>query len=375
MTYSHTTTRWLSLLALLAVCSAAKAQSVEPRVAELQRDFAVHYLEPAAHMALAKYYAGHEKRIEAFFVLEAARRGLFDEKTFNASFLRDFEGFDNSKAAESRLLSEYARDPNSIETIFKLADIYISRDDFVSARRFLQTGMQKKPDDYRFTEGLMEIASRQQNQKAVDELENEYLQKFPETPMGYARRAEKVTEAKPLEARILLTQALQRFPAAGRLWFDLGVVYQGEDYQKAEESYVKAAELAPQAELVQLWVGRFFFKLKKDYRRALEYYLNAYFLNPHAYETEYAESRIRSIFEQISGEEFEKQIKAGVPLPKLLQHANSSVIAFALERISQQWSPSYVDPLVELMAHEDGGVRWQATEILKTKVDAAFDER
>ena len=138
---------------------------------------------------------------------------------------------------------------------------------------------------------------------------------------------------------------------------------------------MKAAELAPKSELVQLWVGRFFYKAKKDPRRALEYYLNAYFINPHAYETEHAEYRIRDIVQKFAAEEFAKQTRAGESLLNLLNHANPTVVEMALEGMSEQWSPAYVDPLVKLMGHEGAGVRWTATEILKEKVDGSFDER
>jgi tetratricopeptide (TPR) repeat protein len=335
----------------------------------------MRYLEPAPHMALAKYYVAHGNRIAGFFILESARRGLFEEKVFNAAFFRDFEGFDNSKAAATRLLSEHERDPNSIETVFSLADLYISRDDFVNAKRFLRLGMEKKPEDHRFTSGLAEILDREGKEKEARELQDAYLRKFPETLDGFTFRAEKIIETRPLEAQQLLTEALKRFPGDGRLLFDLGILYQKESYQKAEEAYVKAAELAPKSELVQLWVGRFFYKAKKDERRALEYYLNAYFIDPHAYETEYAEYRIRAIVQKLAAEEFAKQTSAGVSLLNLLNHANLTVVEMALERMSEEWSPAYVDPLVKLMGHDGAGVRWTATEILKEKVDGSFDER
>ncbi|MEP6742773.1 MAG: hypothetical protein ABJB61_09775 [bacterium] len=137
---SHYTIRVLlvSLIFLLwLACPKDKAQERSPSLAELQRAYAMRYLEPEPHMALAKYYFEHGDRIEAFYISEAARRGRFEEKIFNAAFYRAFDGFDNSKAAEARLLAEYAHNPDSIETIHNLADIYISREDWPRAKQYL----------------------------------------------------------------------------------------------------------------------------------------------------------------------------------------------------------------------------------------------
>jgi tetratricopeptide (TPR) repeat protein len=41
---------------------------------------------------------------------------------------------------------------------------------------------------------------------------------------------------------------------------------------QAEETFIKAAALAPDSVHIQSWVGRFFFKVKADNRRALDYY-------------------------------------------------------------------------------------------------------
>jgi tetratricopeptide (TPR) repeat protein len=292
----------LLLFLLFLACAKQQAQERTPNLAELQRAYAMRYLEPEPHMALAKYYFDRDDRMLAFIMLEAARRGRFEEKVFNPAFYRAFDGFDNSKAAEERLLAEYGRKPDSLDVIDGLADIYISREDWFNAKRFLRTAIQKKPDDYRFTNGLATALGREGKKQEADQLETDYLRKFPNSAASFAIRAERLTETKPFEARLILAEGLKLFPTDGKLLFDLGIVYQGEDYQKAEEAFVKAAELSPKSELVQTWVGRFFFKVKPDMRRALGYYLNAYFLNPHAYETEFVESRIRKIASKLAWE-------------------------------------------------------------------------
>src|SRR5204863_7399584 len=116
---------WFSLVLLMG-CAKGAAQTPSPTLTDLQRDYAMRYLEPEPHMALAKYYFDHGNRIVAFFTLETARRERFEEKVFNTAFYRAFDGFDNSKVAEARLLAEFARQPDSTDTIHGLADIYIS---------------------------------------------------------------------------------------------------------------------------------------------------------------------------------------------------------------------------------------------------------
>ena len=358
---------------LILACHKPEARAQSTSLPELQRAYAMRYLEPEPHMALAKYYFDHGDRIEAFFITEAARRGRFEEKIFNPAFYRAFDGFDNRNGAETRLLAEYARNSNSIETIHGLADIYISRDDRLNAKRYLLIGIKKKPEEYRFTGGLAMVLDREGKHQEADQLNKDYVRQFPNTPESYAMRAEPLIQTKPLEAKLILTEALKLFPTDGKLLFDLGMVYQGEDRQKAEEAFVKAAELSPKSELVQTWVGRFFFKVNPDNRRALEYYLSAYFLNPDAYETEYVESRIRKIVDQLASEKFAEQTRAGVPLLDMLHDSDTRVVSYALDQMSENWLPAYVAPVAQLMGHPSAGLRWEATQILKTRVDNSFD--
>lgn len=374
MSHHTNLTRVLLLLFFLLLgCRGHDARAQNSKLAELQRAFAMRYLEPEPHMALAKYHLDHGNRLVAFFILEAARRGRFEEKIFDPAFYRAFDGFDNSKTAEAHLLAEYARHPDSIETIHKLADIYISRDDWPNAKRYLLEGIKRKPEEYRFTGGLAMVLGREGKQQEAEQLEKDYLRKFPNTAISYAMRAEQFTQTNPSEAKQILSEGLKQFPTDGQLWFDFGIAYQSEDKQEAEEALVKAAELAPRSEPIQTWVGRFFFRVKPDYRRALEYYLNAYFLNPHAYETEFVESRIRKIAYALASERVAEQTRAGTLLPSLLNDPNPVVVSIALEQMLENWLPAYLEPVVQLMGHADPGLRWEATQVLKTKVDSSFD--
>ena len=146
----------LPLLALL-ITHSAFAGGQNPTLGELRRDFAMRFLEPAPHMALAKYYLEHGNRLVAFDILEAARRTRFAEPVFNRAFQLTFRAFDYSQSAESALLKEFATHPQSEELIFKLADLYIAREDWIKAKQYLSAGIRVRPDDFKFTTGLAEV--------------------------------------------------------------------------------------------------------------------------------------------------------------------------------------------------------------------------
>jgi tetratricopeptide (TPR) repeat protein len=202
----------LLLLLLLLVCPEHKTQTRNADLVSLQRAYAMGYLEPEPHMALAKYYFEHGNRIEAFWIVEAARRGRFEEKIFDPAFYRAFDGFDNSKPAEARLLAEYARNPDSIETIDGLADIYISRDDWPNAKRYLLAAIQKKADDYRFTAGLAMVFQREGKPREADQLQEDYIRKFPNTAAGYGIRAWKLIEKSLSRPNLSSRKGSKRFP-------------------------------------------------------------------------------------------------------------------------------------------------------------------
>src|SRR5260370_40400958 len=101
----------------------------------------MRFLEPAPHMELAKYYLDRGDRLLAFNILEEARRSWFEEPDFNRAFQLTFQGFDNSSPAEAALLKRISENPQSAEAIFKLADLYISREYWPKATQYLSAGI------------------------------------------------------------------------------------------------------------------------------------------------------------------------------------------------------------------------------------------
>jgi tetratricopeptide (TPR) repeat protein len=248
-------------LAFVMSAEAHAMQAENPQLIQLRHQLALHYLEPAPHMALAKYYWEKGDRLQAFYLLEYARRGRFPETEFNQAFQASFGG-----------------------------------------------------------DRLMDKGKR------------------------------------------------------GEAFFTQGIDLQREGKLKeAEELFEKAAELAPNSAHIQTWVGRFFFKVKKDNGRALPYYLNAYFLDPHAYESEFVESRIQRINGEAAEMRYRQLTRSGVPLVKILDEPDPTVVHLALSQISEQWQAAYLKPVLDRMGHDDEGVRWLATEAIMKNVGRTFD--
>ncbi len=360
--------------AVLCMQALAVAQNSDPALAALEHEFALHYLEPEPHMALAKYHFDHGNKWTAFVISEEARRGRFEEKVFGAAFYHAFDGFDNSPAAEAKALADYQRDPNNPQTIHALADIYVSREDYEKAKQYLNEGVRKQPDNYVLVGGLVEILSLQGDQASANALEKTFMDKFPETEDGFDLRIGRLIETNPAAAESLLTAALKKFPNSGKLLFKQANLYHKRQDPRTKAAYIRAAEVATDMEMVQTWAGRYFFKSEPDYPRALRYYFNAYFLNPHAYETEYVESRIPKIAFQLAEIELNKRSKSGVPFTRAFADPDPVIVSTALGQADEKWSPQFVQPLTALLGHYDPAVRAQATELLKMHVDSSFDD-
>ncbi len=260
---STTQRRKLILVALLLLVSAGSnaAQTDDPQLVQLRRQLASRYMEPATHLQLAKYYLQKGDRLQAFYIMEYARR-TFLEAQFNQAFQTHFGG------------------PRS------------------------------------------------------------------------------TTVSKPAEALLYKAKELD----------------QAGDTKKAEDYYAKAAEQSPGSVEVKTWVGRYFFKNRRDNLRALPFYLNAYFLNPHAYETEFVESRIRTINYEEATIRYHQLSQKDASLEEILKEPNPTVLVLALEQIAENWRPVYLQPVLSAMAHDDEQVRWLCTEALQKHVDQSFDE-
>ncbi len=367
--------RFILLLTLL-ISQSPRAYAQDLTLNQLRADFAMRFLEPAPHMALAKYFLDHGNRLQAFDILEDARRGQFEETVFNQAFQLTFRGFDYSPSAEASLLKDLADHPQSEQVIFKLADLYIARDDLPKAKQYLSTGIKIRPEDFKYTSGLAAIFRIEGKRAEADRLIKEYTRQYPESEAAFAIRVEELIKPDPAKAKSLAIAGRAKFPKAGELAFDLARLFQQEGKpSEAEQLFVEAAEVSPESSDIQAWTGRFLFKVRDKKARALDYYLNAYFLNPHTYETEFVESRIRNLSRELAAAEVERLSRAGTPIEKLLGDSNPAIVEIALEQISEKWKPGYLEVVLKCLEHDDGAVRWVATEAIKKNADRTFDAK
>jgi tetratricopeptide (TPR) repeat protein len=282
---------------LFSLSPVASAQSSV--LDQLRHDLAMRYLEPTPHMALAKFYFDKGDRLQAFYILESARRGRFEDTIFNQAFLTTFgHSTDSDNDREAPGLDDYRR---------RIAELY---------------------------------------------------------------------EKQPARAKAVMKEAIAKYPTTGLFRFNLGALLQREGkLPEAEAQLVKAAELSPRSSYIQAWVGRFFFKVRSDNQRALTYYLNAYFLDPHTYESEFVESRIRKINGAAAAVHIERLLKSGTPLIEIARDPNPTIAVQSVMQATEEWRPEYLATMVALMGHDDEEVRWLAAEAIKVHVDRSFDEQ
>lgn len=256
---------FINIIALFCVILiytvSAVSQTIEPKLAELRRLYAVNYLQSEAHFALAQYYLEKDNPVQAFCIMEYARRYRFEEKEFDAAFMKYFG--DNRAEPDAKAKTEF-------ENAYKLLE-------------------QKKTDE-------------------------------------------------------------------------------------AEQSFITAAKLAPKSFAIQTWVGRFYYKVKLNNAEALKYYYKAYFLYPHAYETEFVESRIRNITTGDAEKGFAEMIKNGRSLPQITTDPNPLIVGEAIEQMAKQWKKEYAESLLKAMENDDDLVRWFAFQALFQNAGTSADQ-
>ncbi len=251
----------LVILALVFFSNTAPIYSQDANLAGLRKDFALRYLQPDAHFALAKYYLDQGNFVQAFSILEYARRYRFEEEEFDKSYFAFFG------------------DP-----------------------------MPEPPDE---AKDLFKTASDLVTQQKYDEAE----------------------------------------------------IYFRKAYARYDKSF-----------FINVWIGRFYYKAKSDATKALPFYFQAYFLYPHAYETEYAESRIRTISLVDAQDSFNNSLKNGRSLPDLARDQNPIVVGKAIEAMAKNWKPEYLNVMLEVMSNDDSIDRWGAFVTLQRNAGPSLDK-
>ncbi len=368
----------LTVAFAIAAGSVSAQSGTDPELRRLRENWAQRFLEPDPHMELAKYFRERGNRLQAFYILENARRNRFDQKAFDAAYLRHFGGhapLDNSKTEEDKYLKLINETPEIYDNIDRLADIYISRDDFVRAEPLLKRLLEKWPERVEPSYALAEIYTRQGRRDAAEKLLDDYANHFPETSDGYLLRFERLSKSDPVAAGQLLDAAVKKFPSDGRFVFQLALSSQKDgDLAVAAERYETAARLEPHSEGIQGQTAVFFARTSLDKEKALHYYLNTYFLNPHAHYGGHAEAMISKLNLEIAEQKVKTAIASGVRPADLLLDANPMVVVGALTLIADSWASEQVPVFVGLLQHDEVTVRWFAMEFLVKKEGHKLDQ-
>ncbi len=359
----------LSMLLLNGDILKAKAPSLE----DLQQAYAMNHFEPESHMALAKFHHDGGNRLLAYYILESARRNRFEEKVFDAAYARAFyniKPFDNSKEAEDKLLARHQQEPKDADTLFGLSDIYVSRGDWKNAKSFLNQLIVVKPEEYKNYEALAEVYRREKDDTSANEIVEGFFRKHPDSVESFAGKIGPLMRKEPDKARSLLEEALKKHPKHAMFLFNQAVLLQDANkLNEAEETFVKAAESGKNDAHIQGWVGRFFLRVRQNEEKSLHYYLNAYFLDPHFYDTEYAEARILKLNASVAAHIVEKAEKDGKKIEDLLKNENPAVTSYALVKLAAPWDVKKCPYFLEAMGHDDPTIRMQAMGILMKNAD------
>lgn len=371
------------LLIFTAVClfnpGIIQSQATDPELVRLRNDWAMRFFAPGPHMELAKYFRSRGNTIQAFYILENARRQRFETDVFDAAFLLHFGGFaplDNSKTEEAKYVKLHLSSPEDIKIIIHLADIYISRGDFTNAEPLLKLALEKEPKRFSSVGALAEIYHRQNTPEKAKKLLADFEQKYPTAAESYDMRIKRLLDTEPEKAKELLAEATKEHPNAAVLWFYLAVLAdRDKKLDLAEQYFVKAADLGKNSTIIQAYTAAFFRTKKHDNGTALKYYLNTYFLDPHAHFDGFAEAKISNLNYSNSVNFVEKSILAGKTLEYLLQDSNPTVVAIALSKIAGGWDSSKTDLFIQMMRHDDVLVRWSATQTLTAKEGRKLDTK
>jgi len=351
----------------------------DPQLKEIRKNFAFQYMEPEAHMELAKFHHDKGNRLVAFYILESARRRRFAPEVFDNSFQEFFlkeAPFDDSENAEKALLAQHKQSPSSYEINFQLSTIYISRENYSKAKEFLQKTIELKPEELKNYLAYAEVLRREGNFEEADKKKNQFLKKFPNSKDAYLEKITPLLRKDPNKAKKLLQAAINKYPKEGELYFNLAIIYQDEaKIDQATKSFEKACKLSPKSDHIQGWTARFFLKVKHDKKSALYFYLNAYFQNPHFYDSEHAESRIVKLSMELAKKEFAQLKSRGKSFQDLIKHENPRIAILGLKEGSANWDIKNWNYFAESMLHDDVNVRWIATDGILKNANKKIESR
>lgn len=362
----------------LAVLAAGGCATVRTgRLDELNAAFAARYLEAPAHVALARYHHDQGHRRVAFSILESARR-RFEPAEFDEAFAAGFRGarpVDSSGAAEAALLQRLAAHERDVPALKGLAEIYIARDEWARATRYLERVVELKPDDFPAVAALTDAYRRQGETAEAARVARTFVDAHPDSREAWEYRVDEAMQRDRTGAAQLLRTALESYPKDPILVAHRAALLQADGkLAEAGVEIERAAALAADRPEVQSWAARFFLTAVPDPARAVQYALNVYFLDPRFFDGEHAEARVRRLELEVAGEELKGLLAAHRAAETLLGHRDPVVVGLAITAMSENWRAAYAPPLFATLGHDDPIVRASAMKALKTHADRSFDQ-
>jgi tetratricopeptide (TPR) repeat protein len=341
-----------------------------------RKEYALHFFSVDAHVNLAKQQYDLGNRLQAFYTLETARREHFGQKEFTTSFRRLFlnDTFDSSPQSESALQAQLMASRDDEKAVKMLADVYVSRKEWAKAIPLLETAIKSHPEEFTQIAALARVYTEMGQQAKAESTIDSWIQGHPQTVDAYHVRIDELFEKK-VDARALVDEALRKYPNDPTLHFDLGIVFErADDLAGTQREFDTAVRLGPSNVHIVGWVARFYFMRKIDLRHALELYLNAYFLDPEFYETEYAEDRIRKLAPEVALAIMKKAASNELSPPDLLpfQPAVEKVLLRAAEH---NWNADFATGALKILGSQDEVNRATAMNLLITHRDPQTEKQ
>lgn len=340
-----------------------------------RHNYALNFFSVETHVSFAKALYDSGQRLQAFYVLETARREHFPQLEFDRAFRKIFRGdsFDNTAERESALLATLAKSPNDYDALVKLADIHISRGEFEKALPLLERASRIRPDDYSPVEALTAIYERTGREAKAKSTRWLWVSAHPDSVEAYTTQIEK---SQPERGLALVEEALKRYPDSAVLHYDhAALLHKTGDAKTAELEFKRAGELEPNSALIEGWMARFYLKSMNDEPRAFDHYLKAYFLDPDFYDSEFAEQRILKLARGLAVKALEKGAPPEGQRDTLLEELRPAVMGQVLEALEHSWDPEALSMVVDMLHEDDEQNRWNAMQLVAQHGGPGFDKK
>jgi hypothetical protein len=119
-------------------------------------------------------------------------------------------------------------------------------------------------------------------------------------------------------------------------------------------------ELAPKSV-----AAKYYLKVRSDEDRALDLYIDLYFYDPHYYDWEYAEFRVKQITAGRKAAWWAARQQSGVPLSQLVAaEKNPRVLDVAIDQARAKWDATLVPAMLAMLGNDDPTVQTHALHAL-----------